>query len=372
MYSHLLTALEEGERRRNASRNGNGNVMGDGGTQQNEGPRKKKALPSLEEAACAAASLRISICGSAACPVPLARRWDELVERGKRRKAEDESRSPSSSSPSALSSSPASPASSSSLLERYGMTEAGMILGQSLEGSRARGVVGRPMPGVEVKLLRRRKTEENEADGGGEEEERVDSLERGLHSPPLPAATEELLVRWPGMFSAYWGRGKETREAFLEDEEEGGKGKWFATGDVALRSSSSSTPSSPSSTSSQNKNDYRLLGRVSVDILKVGGEKVSALEVEDALLAHERIAEAAVVAVDGGEKGDAVAAVLVSSSQPLSSPLPTLDQLREFVAEVLPKAALPSRIVFVEALPRNAMGKVDKRRAREEAFGGKG
>ena len=223
------------------------------------------------------------------------------------------------------------------------------------------------MPGVEVKLLQRRT--EAEEDGDNEKEE-VDSLDRGLRSslPPLPAATGELLVRWPGMFSAYWGRGRETREAFLlEDVGEKEGGKWFATGDVALRDSASS------SENGQNRNDYRLLGRASVDILKVGGEKVSALEVEDALLSLEGVSEAAVVAVDGGDRGDAVGAVLVLASTAatgaFSLPPLSLEQLRDSLSKVLPKAALPSRVAFVEALPRNAMGKVDKRRAREEAFG---
>ena len=401
MYSHLLTALESERRRSGSSGNGDGSRSGDGGRTRSE-RTARKALPSLEEGARAAAALRLSICGSAACPVPLARRWDELVERGKRKrgaKEEEESAShpPSSATTASLSSSsssPASPAPSSSLLERYGMTEAGMILGQSLEGPRVRGVVGRPMPGVEVKLRRSTAEEEERGGGGGEEEEeeRVDSLEavRSRSSPLLPAAAGELLVRWPGMFSAYWGREKETREAFLEEEDEGARegGRWFATGDVALRSAPSPTSpsSSPSSASSppplsaggaaaaaspSSGNDYRLLGRASVDILKVGGEKVSALEVEDALLAHGGVAEAAVVAVDGGDRGDAVAAALVAS-RPLSLPLPTLAELRAFVAEVLPRAALPSKVVFVDALPRNAMGKVDKRRAREEAFGSGG
>ena len=415
MYSHLLTALDD-ERRESCGVGGNGN-----GAARNEAAKPTTVLlPSLEEAAAAAAALRLSVCGSSACPVPLARRWDELVERGKRRRRKtpkeggegeeeeeeekkEEEASSSSLSPSSLSSSSpplSASASSSSLLERYGMTEAGMILGQSLQGPRQRGVVGRPMPGVEVKL-RREKEDGGGGDGGGsegeEEEEQVDSLERDEKIyAPLPAATGELLVRWPGMFSAYWGRAKETEEAFKGEEKGGGGGggkggRWFATGDVACRSpspstapsaSSSSSSSSPSSSSSKS---YRLLGRASVDILKVGGEKVSALEVEDALLAHEGVAEAAVVAVDGGASGDAVAAVLVaataaaagsSSHQPPLSllplrPLPTLEELREFTATMLPRAALPTKIAFVESLPRNAMGKVDKKRARKEAFGGR-
>jgi malonyl-CoA/methylmalonyl-CoA synthetase len=183
------------------------------------------------------------------------------------------------------------------LLERYGMTELGMVLSNPLHGERKPGSVGAPLPGVEVRL--------------------VDS---------------ELEVRGPGVFLEYWRRPQETREAFHEG--------WFRTGDVAVVEDGS----------------YRLLGRSNVDIIKTGGYKVSALEIEETIREHPAVADCAVTGVKDDEWGERVAAnVELRPGATL-----TLDELQAWTRPRLAPYKLPRDLRVLDALPRNAMGKVVK------------
>ena len=195
------------------------------------------------------------------------------------------------------------------LLERYGMTEIGMALSNPLHGERRPGFVGAPLPGVEVRLV----------DDAG--------LDVGDGTPG------ELLVRGRGVFLEYWDRPDATAKAFTGDG-------WFRTGDVAAREAGA----------------YRILGRSSVDIVKTGGEKVSALEVEAVLREHPDIADCAVVGVPDDEWGECVAAVVVTRGQCAI----TLPELRNWARARLSGPKLPRRLAVVPALPRNAMGKVIK------------
>ena len=195
------------------------------------------------------------------------------------------------------------------LLERYGMTEIGMALSNPLHGERRPGSVGLPLPGVEVRLV-------------DEEGAEVEAATPG-----------EIEVRGPGVFLEYWRRPEATAEAFRP-------GRWFRTGDVAVVEGGY----------------YRILGRRSVDIIKTGGFKVSALEIEEVLRTHPAIAECAVVAVADEEWGERVcAAVELRAGQAL-----TLDALQPWARERLAPYKLPRALRAVDALPRNAMGKVVK------------
>jgi len=194
------------------------------------------------------------------------------------------------------------------LLERYGMTEVGMALSNPLDGPRVPGAVGQPLPGVAVRL--------------------VDESGR-----PVPAGEPgELEVRGPGLFSGYWDDPEATRAAFRDG--------WFRTGDVAVLEQGS----------------YRILGRQSVDIIKTGGYKVSALEIEDALLANPDVDECAVVGVPDPEWGERVTAAIV----PRPGAALTAEALRVWAGERLAPYKVPSRVHFVDELPRNALGKVVK------------
>jgi malonyl-CoA/methylmalonyl-CoA synthetase len=183
------------------------------------------------------------------------------------------------------------------LLERYGMTELGMALSNPLHGERRPGFVGTPLPHVDVRLV-----------------------------------DDEVEVRGPGVFLEYWRRPEETAAAFHDG--------WFKTGDVAAIEDGA----------------YRLLGRRNVDIIKSGGYKVSALEVEDALRMHPAIVDCAVSGIEDAEWGERVeATVELAEGASLS-----LEELRTWSAPRLAAYKIPRALRVVDALPRNAMGKVLK------------
>lgn len=197
------------------------------------------------------------------------------------------------------------------LLERYGMTEIGMALSNPLRGERVPGSVGTPLPGVEVRLV-------------GESGESV--------PPGVPG---EIEVRGPNVFAEYWRQLDATRDAFRDG--------WFRTGDTAVVEGDM----------------YRILGRTNVDILKTGGHKVSALEIEEALREHPAVAECAVVGVPDAEWGERVAVAVVLRDDMSASPL-DLPSLRAWARESLAPHKLPSRFLVLDALPRNALWKVLK------------
>jgi malonyl-CoA/methylmalonyl-CoA synthetase len=142
----------------------------------------------------------------------------------------------------------------------------------------------------------------------------------------------ELEVRGPSVFKEYWQRPEDTRQAFRDG--------WFRTGDMAVVEGGV----------------YRLLGRTSIDIIKTGGYKVSALEIEETLRAHPAVADCAVVGLDDAEWGERVAAAIEWAPGDAT----TADELRAWVAGRLAPYKVPRAIRPVAALPRNAMGKVVK------------
>ncbi len=194
------------------------------------------------------------------------------------------------------------------LLERYGMTEIGMALSNPVRGERVPGSVGTPLPSVEIRLV--------DEDG----------------KPVVPGAPGEIEVRGPSVFAEYWGQPDATRDAFCDG--------WFRTGDTAV----------------VENEVYRILGRTNLEILKTGGHKVSALEIEEALRAHPSVAECAVVGVPDAEWGERVAVALVLKAGDAID----LPSLRAWAKEFLAAYKLPSRLLVLDALPRNAMGKVMK------------
>jgi len=185
------------------------------------------------------------------------------------------------------------------LLERYGMTEIGMALSNPLRGARKPGTVGLPLPGVEVRLM----------DG-------------------------EIQVRGATVFREYWNRPQATAEAFTPDG-------WFRTGDIATV---------------DEQGYYRILGRASVDIIKTGGYKVSALEIEDLLRESPELADCAVVGIEDPEWGERVAAAVL----PRDPKGFETSRVEAWARERMARYKVPTRWKIVEQLPRNAMGKVLK------------
>lgn len=226
-----------------------------------------------------AARLRLAVSGSAALPASTLARWREITGHV--------------------------------LLERYGMTETGMILSNPLDGERRPGFVGLPLPGVEARLV----------DGRGR--------------PVAPGESGEVEVRGPLVFREYWGRPRETASAFRDG--------WFRTGDEARLENGA----------------YRLLGRRAVDILKTGGHRVSALEIEEVYRTHPCVRDVAVAGVPDPEWGHRVCAAWVPAA-PAPDRLPSAQELRAWGKERLAPYKVPREFRMMAQLPRNAMGKVRK------------
>ncbi|GAA2579198.1 acyl-CoA synthetase [Actinomadura fulvescens] len=198
-------------------------------------------------------------------------------------------------------------------VERYGMTETLITVSARADGDRRPGYVGTPLTGVETKLV---------AEGGA----------------PGPADGEtpgELYVRAPMVFSGYLDRPEATAEALGADG-------WFRTGDIATIGPDGW---------------HRIVGRASTDLIKSGGYRIGAGEVENALLAHPAVREAAVVGTPHADLGEQVTAFVVADGV-------DGEQLAAFVAELLSVHKRPRTVHLVETLPRNAMGKVVKTRLR--------
>ena len=195
------------------------------------------------------------------------------------------------------------------LLERYGMTEIGMGLSNPYLGERRAGAVCLPLKGVDVALF--------DDDG------------KLIDKEDVPG---EIRVRGDNVFLEYWNNAQATEESFAEG--------WFRTGDVAVRE----------------KGYYRIMGRSSIDIIKSGGYKLSALEIEGTLLTHDKIAECAVVGIEDETWGEAVTAfVALKAGQTL-----TLPELKSWCETRMSPYKIPKSLCLMQTLPRNAMGKVVK------------
>ncbi|CAH2053566.1 unnamed protein product [Thlaspi arvense] len=204
------------------------------------------------------------------------------------------------------------------LLERYGMTEFVMAISNPLQGARKAGTVGKPLPGVEAKI----KEDENDSNGVG-----------------------EICVKSPSLFKEYWNLPEVTKESFTEDG-------YFKTGDAGRV---------------DEDGYFVILGRNSADIMKVGGYKLSALEIESTLLEHPKVAECCVLGLPDKDYGEAVTAIVVAETEAKrkregeSKPVVTLEELCGWAKDKLAPYKLPTRLLIWESLPRNAMGKVNKK-----------
>ncbi|KAF2858518.1 acetyl-CoA synthetase-like protein [Piedraia hortae CBS 480.64] len=252
-------------------------------------------------------NLRLNISGSAALPTPTKTAWTNLTH-------------------------------GNVLLERYGMTEIGMALSCGLDNAtRIDGSVGWPLPGVEARLV--------------DIETNTPILEDNIPG--------EIHIRGPTVFKEYFRNADATSSAFTSDG-------WFKTGDMAIRRPAQS----PSGTDAWIKGSpYFILGRLSADIIKTGGEKVSALEVERELLSLPEVAECAVVALPSEAWGQKCAAVVVLNKGMEGW---TALKMRRALADRLAPYKIPQDLAVVEKIPRNAMGKVNKRSLVGEIFGDAG
>ena len=194
------------------------------------------------------------------------------------------------------------------LLERYGMTEFGMGISNPLHGHRSPGYVGTALPDVEVRLV----------------DEKGNLIEQGTPG--------EIEVRGPGVFIEYWRNPVATKKAFHDG--------WFCTGDIGVKEDGI----------------FRILGRSDLDIIKTGGYKVSAIEIEEVLLNHPLIKTCAVVGIKDHLLGERVCAALILEEK---ADL-TLSSLRIWAQERLAAYKIPRQIIKLNKFPRNALGKILK------------
>jgi malonyl-CoA/methylmalonyl-CoA synthetase len=198
------------------------------------------------------------------------------------------------------------------VVQRYGMTETLMNCAVRVAGDRRAGTVGPPLDGVQVKLV----------DDDGATIDASDGETIG-----------EVAVRGPNLFLGYLNRDDATAQAMRDG--------WFHTGDLATRAPDG---------------HLRLVGRRSTDLIKTGGYKVGAGEIENALLEHPGVAEAAVTAAPDPDLGERIVAWIV----PARRPGPRPDELAGWVADLLAPHKRPRDVHFLDQLPRNDMGKVMK------------
>ncbi|MDX1875384.1 acyl-CoA synthetase [Mycolicibacterium sp. 120266] len=194
-------------------------------------------------------------------------------------------------------------------VERYGSTESLITISTRADGERRPGWVGLPLPGVQTRLV--------DDDGA-----------------PVPHDGEtigHLQIKSPTVFSGYLNRPDATAEAFDEDG-------WFRTGDVAVVDA---------------EGMHRIVGRESVDLIKSGGFRIGAGEIETVLLGYPGVDEVAVVGVPDDDLGQRIVAFVVGSV--------VSDDVIDFVAQQLSVHKRPREVRVVESLPRNAMGKVLKK-----------
>jgi malonyl-CoA/methylmalonyl-CoA synthetase len=199
------------------------------------------------------------------------------------------------------------------IVERYGLTETMIVASVRADGDRRPGYVGLPLDGVEVQLV---------DESGAVLDTRDDETSGEVH------------VRGASLFDGYLNREDATEAAMT--------GGWFRTGDLAVRAADGY---------------LRLIGRIATDLIKSGGYKIGAGEIEAALLEHPAVAEAAVAGVADDDLGERVVAWVV----PADGEQPSASELIELVASQLAPHKRPREVRFVESLPRNALGKVQKR-----------
>ncbi|MBM2809242.1 MAG: AMP-dependent synthetase and ligase, partial [Chloroflexi bacterium] len=205
------------------------------------------------------------------------------------------------------------------ILERYGMTETTMNISNPLTGPRKPGTVGLPLPGVEVRLV-----------------------DPESHVEVPSGSAGEIWLRGPNVFAGYFERPDATAEAFSDG--------WFRTGDLAQQDADGY---------------YAIVGRCK-DLIITGGLNVYPAEVEAVLDAIGGVDESAVIGLPDPDLGEQVTAIIVRSqaSQPLTG-----DVVKASARNRLASYKCPTRVEFVESLPRNAMGKVEKARLRQQFSG---
>ncbi|KAH1240313.1 Malonate--CoA ligase [Glycine max] len=256
--------------------------------------------PELQAASVSAAkNLRLMMCGSSALPLPVMQEWEAIT--GHR------------------------------LLERYGMTEFVMALSNPLKGERKPGTVGKPFPGIQVKII----ADEESVNGN--------------------TGMGELCIKSPSLFKEYWKLPEVTKESFTDDG-------FFKTGDAVT---------------TDEDGYFIILGRTNADIIKAGGYKLSALEIESVIIeasgyhflivVHPAVSECCVLGLPDKDYGEIVSAIVVPEADVKrkqdqeSKPVLSLEELSNWAKDKIAPYKIPTQLIVWDKLPRNAMGKVNKK-----------
>jgi malonyl-CoA/methylmalonyl-CoA synthetase len=209
------------------------------------------------------------------------------------------------------------------LLERYGMTEIGMALSnpyvETQDQKRRPGWVGSPLGDLQCRV----------------------SDEQGNES-----AIGQLLVKGSTLFDRYWNKAEATEASFRDG--------WFETGDMVEHQLNGTV------------DEYRIVGRLSTDIIKTGAYKVSALDIEKVVRDFPAVADCAIVGVPDPDWGEVIALNCVCNEGLNQSEQALLAQIQEFCSDKLASYKIPRRILVSEDLPRNAMGKVLKKEIQKQ------
>lgn len=222
------------------------------------------------------------------------------------------------------------------ILERYGMTEIGLGLSNPFietdKNKRVAGAVGRPFGNTNVRIVEPNETLDSEhvlVESGPNYDKIFD------HSKNLFG---ELQVKGDMVFREYLNKPEQTKETFSDDG-------WFKTGDTAEFL--------------KDRNIYKLIGRTSVDVIKSGGYKISALDIEKELLGHDLIDDVTVIGLQDPVWGQKIFALVVLK-QALQNEF-CADEFKKWCKQRLPKQSVPKMVKVIEKMPRNQLGKVNKK-----------
>lgn len=296
-YSLLMNFLEQNSQNCSSALNASVNRS------SNES-QKIKLRDDIKEACLK--NIRLFVSGSAPLPIPTMDAWEELTGH--------------------------------KLLERYGMTELGMVLTNPLHGPRIPRAVGLPFPYVEVAI-----GQKNNDDG-------YDILVKSDEND-TQVFTEndggELLVRGGTVFKEYLNKPEATKAAFTGDG-------WFVTGDTAVYDDDVQT--------------YKILGRTSVDVIKSGGYKLSALEIENQMARHPFVQEVAVLGLPDHLWGQKVVALVVLKKNFKWEGGDVNGSILDWCRKYMASYQVPKTVKVVENLKRNAMGKLNKKELQRQHF----
>lgn len=224
------------------------------------------------------------------------------------------------------------------LLERYGMSEIGMALSNPLNGERKPGFVGQPLPSVNVRIV---KDNIILLEGHDKNIKIINSVKDNNNE----GYCGDLQIKGKNVFKEYWRKPESTKKEFTEDG-------WFKTGDSVKYVD----------------NSFQILGRTSIDIIKTGGYKVSALFVETIMLQNKVIKDIAVVGLPDSTWGQRIGALIVIDGNENNEHKKIKKDLKSWAETVLPPYSIPTVIKIVDEVPRNALGKVDKKSLLKNSF----